>query len=58
MITEKIKNKKKNNETKEKLENKKQIYDIPIELLLDAVKTNLPSNILEKIVHGKESINL
>ena len=39
---------------KEKIENKKQSSDIPIELLLDAVKTNLPSNILEKIVHGKE----
>ena len=52
MIYEKNQQKKEN--SKEKLENKKQIDDIPIELLLDAVKTNLPSNILEKIVHGKE----
>ena len=48
------KNQQKKENSKEKLENKKQTDDIPIELLLDAVKTNLPSNILEKIVHGKE----
>ena len=45
----------KNNETNDnREENKKKSTDIPLELLLDAVKVNLPSNILEKIVHGKE----
>ena len=50
-------NKEQNNQNKEtnndEKENKKKSTDIPLELLLDAVKSNLPSNILEKIIHGK-----
>lgn len=43
-----------NNEPYEdKEENKKKSTNIPLELLLDAVKVNLPSNILENIIHGK-----
>ena len=46
----------KNNETKDdREENKKKSTDIPLELLLDAVKVNLQSNILEKIIHGKSN---
>ena len=46
----------KNNETNDdREENKKKSTDIPLELLLDAVKVNLPSNILEKIIHGKSN---
>ena len=46
----------KNNETNDdRQENKKKSTDIPLELLLDAVKVNLPSNILEKIIHGKSN---